>query len=92
MDGKPQLKLVIFCKSRLELSGEASAAERDQAKDNVFRPGCKFYSLEATEPLQELEGFKKCSRFFFRKVLHTLQRRDQRRAGEFCLSGIYFGF
>lgn len=72
MDGKPQLKLVIFWKMRLELSGEASAAGRDQAKDNVFRPGRKFYSPEMTEPPQEREGFKKCIRFFSCKVLYTL--------------------
>ena len=64
MDGKPQLKLVIFWKIRLELRGEASAARRDQAKDNVFRPGCKCYSPETTESPQERERFKKCIRFF----------------------------
>lgn len=72
MHGKPQLKLVIFWKIRLEVSGEASAAGKDQAKDNVFRPGCKFYSPETIEPPQELEGFKKCIGFFSCKVLHTL--------------------
>lgn len=72
MDGKPQLKLVIFWKIRLVLSREASATGRDQAKDNVLRPGCKFYSAEMIEPPQELEGFKKCVRFFSWKVLHTL--------------------
>ena len=49
----------------MELSREASAAElaagRDQAKDNVFRPGYKAHSPEVNEPLQELEGFKKYS-------------------------------
>lgn len=61
MDGKPQLKLVIFWKIRLELSGEASSARRDQAKDNVFRPGCKFYSPEMTEPPQNSRGLRNVS-------------------------------
>lgn len=65
MDGKPQLKLIIFWKIRLELSGETSAAElaagRDQPKDSVCRPGHKARSPEVNEPLRELEGFKKYS-------------------------------
>lgn len=65
MDGKPQLKLIIFWKIRLELSGEASAAElaagRDQPKDSVCRPGYKARSPEVNEALRELEGFKKYS-------------------------------
>ena len=62
VDEKPQPKLAM--KIRLELSGEASAAGRDQAKDNVFRPGCKFYSPERTETPQEPEWFNnKCIKF-----------------------------
>lgn len=76
VDEKPQLKLVIW-KIRLELSGEASAAGRDQAKDNVFRTGCKFYCPETTEPPQELEGFKKCIRFLY-GVTYTLEEGSEK--------------
>jgi len=44
-----------------EVSTTEQATESDQGKDNILRSGCKFCSLEANEPLQEIKGFQKHS-------------------------------